>query len=65
MNGDGLLIGGRPLKCFGFSDSLTAQLRCIPVEVEAARIPLNRYSCCCCACGDVCKALRWGIRVGF
>ena len=27
-------------------------LRCIPVEVQAARIPLNR-SCCCCCCASV------------
>ena len=55
---DGKLGGG-----LAFSDSLAANLRCIPVVSQAARIPLKRSSCCCCcACGDVGKA-RSGLSI--
>ena len=54
---------GRVMFEVAFSDSLAAWLRCIPVEVQAARIPLNRsFCCCCCACGYVVKA-RSGLSI--
>lgn len=39
----------------GRLDRLAALLRCIPVADQAAKIPLEKF-CCCCACGDVGKA---------
>ena len=59
---DGAMHGAAFL---AYSDSLAADLRCIPVVSQAARIPFNRSSrccCCCCACGDVGKA-RSGLSI--